>query len=264
MKSFNDKLADEIRIISDARQKEFSLIDADSAYSHHHTNMFNTYRSLTSRIGDAIGYTTYCEKNNISARTDRETAKFALSLTPTAEQIRALKEIRRTPEFKMVLGLNALQQKETLETVLGTEINNAGESIIGEYTPRELEPIRVIKAIDGLAPNQAYKTETELESESSQNYDALAQALQDGKITEDQYDELSDSLDYIYSYYDSQSRGEQVLFTKISDEQYKSFEAEATESNIELGKVVAPKIEEMQEVIVGLQQEATAIEGPCQ
>ncbi len=71
-----------------------------------------------------------------------------------------------------------------------------------------------------------------MEQELDAYSDKLSELLSSKSISEEQYDNLNQNLDYIYGYYISRSRGEQLPFRKMTNAQYEKIEQDAQENGI--------------------------------
>lgn len=100
------------------------------------------------------------------------------------------------------MGENALQQKTESENVLKNKITSEGMTLADENGARV-----------------AIKTEHQLEQELNTYSDKLSELLNSKFISEEQYDKFIQILDYIYGYYISISRGEQIPFRKLTNAQ---------------------------------------------
>ena len=69
--------------------------------------------------------------------------------------------------------------------------------------------------------------------------------LNSGAITEDQYDAYSQNLDYIYSYYISRSKGEQIPFRKMTNAQYEKVEERAMENGIDFSEQLSNETQDL-------------------
>ena len=117
------------------------------------------------------------------------------------------------------MGETALQQKAKLENVLGTKITYEGMTFADEYGPKV-----------------ATKTEQQLDQELNAYSDKLSELLTSGAITEEQYNDYSQNLDYIYDYFLSRSLGNQIPFRKMTNAQYENIEARALENGIDFNE----------------------------
>lgn len=113
------------------------------------------------------------------------------------------------------MGETALQKKSELESVLGSKITSDGMTFADENGARV-----------------ATKTEEQLDQELDSYSDKLSELLSSGVVTEEQYNSYNQSLDYIYNYYISCSKGEQVPFRKMTNAQYEQIEQRAMENGI--------------------------------
>ncbi len=80
----------------------------------------------------------------------------------------------------------------------------------------------------------AVKTEKELIQELNTYSDKLLELLSSGLITEKQYDSYDQILEYIYIYYISYSKGEQIPYRKMTNDEYERIEQEALENGVNL------------------------------
>lgn len=205
MDKYNKKVMYEYLLINKSFWNELEKT-GDNEYGRYYQNNTDWYNSFGSRFNNILGYTGQTEEDFIS---------FISSIDITPEQRKAISELRKEPMYKKLVGETALQQKSELEEVLGSKINNEG------YT-----------FADEVAPRIAYKTEDQLEKELDDYSDKLSQLLSDGSITEEQYNKYDQNLDYIYTYYFSQSKGEQVPFRRLTNAQYEQIEQRAMENGV--------------------------------
>lgn len=205
MEKANKKIIYEYLLVNGAFQNELSQI-GDEEYSRYHQQNADWYRSFGDRFNSILGFT---------GQTQEEFMNFISSVQLTSEQKRALAELRREPMFKKIMGETALQQKSELENVLRNKITSDGMTFADD--------------------NGAYvatKTEEQLDKELDFYSDKLSELLSNGAITEEQYDSYDQNLDYIYSYYTSRARGEQIPFRKMTNAQYGQIEQRAEENGI--------------------------------
>ena len=100
---------------------------------------------------------------------------------------------------------------------------------------------------DGLSKiyNQPIHPEEQLDQEINDHSDKLSQLLSSGAITEEQYDSYDRNLDYIYSYYISRSKGEQIPFRKMTDAQYEQVEQRAMENGVSFSEQLRNETEDL-------------------
>lgn len=100
---------------------------------------------------------------------------------------------------------------------------------------------------DGLSKiyNQPIHPEEQLDQEINDHSDKLSQLLSSGAITEEQYDNYERNLDYIYSYYISCSKGEQIPFRKMTNAQYEQVEQRAMENGISFSEQLRNETEDL-------------------
>ena len=209
MEKANKRIIYEAVLVHNAFNSELAGLD-DAEYSRYHQQNADWYRSFSSKFNQIVGFT---------GQTVDEFTSYVSSIDLTPEQKRALVELRREPMFKRLMGETALQQKAELETVLGNKITDEGMTFADERGPRV-----------------ASKTEQQLEQELDAYSDKLSELLSTGTITDEQYDSYNQNLDYIYSYYMSRSKGEQVPFRKMTNAQYEQVEERALENGIDFSE----------------------------
>ncbi len=218
MEKSNKKIAYEYLLVNSAFQNELSQI-SDNEYSRHHQQNADWYRSFGDRFNSILGFT---------GQTQDEFMNFVSSIQLLPEQKRALMELRREPMFKKLMGETALQQKSKLEMALGSKITSEGMTFADENGARV-----------------ATKTEQQLDQELNAYRDKLSELLSSGSITEEQYDNYERNLDYIYSYYISCSKGEQIPFRKMTNAQYEQVEQRAMENGISFNEQLRNETEEL-------------------
>lgn len=86
---------------------------------------------------------------------------------------------------------------------------------------------------DENGPRVAIKSEQQLDQELNDYSDKISELLSFGVITEEQYDSYTQNLDYIYRYYMSCSRGEQISFRKMTNAQYEKIQERALENGVD-------------------------------
>lgn len=209
MEKANKKIIYEAVLAHNAFNNEIAQI-GDNEYGRYHQQNADWYRSFSSKFNQIVGFT---------GQTVDEFTSYVASIDLTPEQKRALVELRKEPMFKRLTGETALQQKSELETVLGSKISDEGMTFADERGPRV-----------------ANKTEQQLEQELDAYSDKLSELLSTGTITDEQYDSYNQNLDYIYSYYMSRSKGEQVPFRKLTNAQYEQIEERALENGVDFSE----------------------------
>lgn len=231
MEKANKRIIYEAVLVHNAFNSELAGL-GDAEYSRYHQQNADWYRSFSSKFNQIVGFT---------GQTVDEFTSYVSSIDLTPEQKRALVELRREPMFKRLMGETALQQKAELETVLGNKITDEGMTFADERGPRV-----------------ASKTEQQLEQELDAYSDKLSELLSTGTITDEQYDSYNQNLDYIYSYYMSRSKGEQVPFRKMTNAQYEQVEERALENGVEFSEQMRNETEDLMyehEEIQGLQSQ---------
>lgn len=205
MEKANKRIIYESVLVHNAFNNELAGF-SDNEYSRYHQQNADWYRSFSSRFNQILGFT---------GQTIDEFVNYTSNINLTPEQKRALVELRKEPMFKKLMGETALQQKAKLENVLGTKITFEGMTFADEYGPKV-----------------ATKTEQQLDQELNAYSNKLSELLTSGAITEEQYNEYSQNLDYIYDYFLSRSLGDQIPFRKMTNAQYENLEARALENGI--------------------------------
>ena len=205
MEKANKRIIYEAVLVHNAFNNELAGF-SDNEYSRYHQQNADWYRSFSSRFNQILGFT---------GQTVDEFVNYTSNINLTPEQKRALVELRKEPMFKKLMGETALQQKAKLENVLGTKITFEGMTFADEYGPKV-----------------ATKTEQQLDQELNAYSNKLSELLTSGAITEEQYNEYSQNLDYIYDYFLSRSLGDQIPFRKMTNAQYENLEARALENGI--------------------------------
>ena len=205
MEKANKRIIYEAVLVHNAFNNELAGF-SDNEYSRYHQRNADWYRSFSSRFNQILGFT---------GQTVDEFVNYTSNINLTPEQKRALVELRKEPMFKKLMGETALQQKAKLENVLGTKITSEGMTFADEYGPKV-----------------ATKTEQQLDQELNAYSNKLSELLTSGAITEEQYNEYSQNLDYIYDYFLSRSLGDQIPFRKMTNAQYENLEARALENGI--------------------------------
>ena len=206
MEKANKKIIYEYLLINESFHKELDQMESDNNYSRYHEQNADWYRSF----GDGL-YNILNLKGQVSEEFISQVALMQL----TNEQKRSILDIRREPMFKRLTGEAALLRKGELENILGVKITSDGGTFSDENVARTS-----VKGVE------------QLEKELSSHSDKLDNLLNSGVITREQYDNFNQSLDYIYSYYTSKSKGEQIPFRKLTDNEYEKIEYQAEENGI--------------------------------
>jgi len=206
MEQANKKVIYEAVLVHTAFNNELALI-GNNEYSRYHFQNSEWYSSFSSRFNQILGF---------NGQTIDDFTNYVATVNLTSEQKRALFELRKEPMFKRLMGEVALQQKSELENVLGDKITSAGMTFADENGAKV-----------------ATKTEQQLEQELDTYSDKLSELLSSGTITDEQYEKYNQNLDYIYEYFISQSKGEQIPFRKMTNAQYEKIEQRALENGVD-------------------------------
>ena len=75
-----------------------------------------------------------------------------------------------------------------------------------------------------------------------------------GRITKEQYQNYDMALGYIYGYFVSQSKGEQIPLRKISDKEYEKIELLSVENHISPSEQLTEETQEMLEEFQEVQE----------
>lgn len=198
-----DKIYDDLTSLH-AEYLETLAKSTNFEYLRYNHNMCEWYTELSVELFNALG---------IKGGTPEElkgqlSAIGAKSLT--AEQKQKVAEVRRHPIYKKVMGERALAMKPQLEQILETKIT----------------AVKAGGAFEDVVQEQ-YKDVKTLVAELIKNTDKLDRLLDGGKITETQAEQYSITLNHIYDYYISLSKGEQVIYKKRSDKEYAAIEEQA-------------------------------------
>ena len=228
MEQLNRKIAYEALILSKAFYNENTLINDDIDYSRYHSQNADWYRQLGNKYFEILG---------INAKTDEEVINQISNMQITQEQRIKLQNLRKEPMFKKLFAEVSLISQSEIENVLGAKLSSEGESFVSE------NGVQV-----------AYKPVATLEFELNSFNEKLDSLLSNNQISREQYDKCTLRLDYIYNYYISQAKGEQVPFRKMSDSQYLNSEKMAEENGITFDEQMRKLTEELMRQLSDLQQ----------
>lgn len=204
----NKQFIEEYLLLNQAFRLALHNTEILDGYNWYNNNMKDWYMSLKSKYANVLGIQ--------NLQTDQEIISTLSNMELTPEQKRSLKDIQREPVFKQLMGDVAISKKDTLEKILGQEITYQGMTYADERGPR-----------------QSVKSVEVLESERQAIYDKLSSELSYGTITQEQYKDYLDQVDYIYNYYESLSMGQQIPFRKISDIEIAKIQNKANEEGID-------------------------------
>ena len=149
-----------------------------------------------------------------SIKTHEDYMSFIKKIDPnsiTKEQKESIKIGRSLYSFKYLMGQISLENREELESLIGKTITYKGIIVEDE---------------DG-RQRQAVKTTEQLRKERQEYDDILSSLYSTKAINTEQYRKYSRALFYIYNYFESISRGEQVRFRKWTNADYAVMEQKA-------------------------------------
>ena len=220
MKKENKRLIYEALLVHEAYNKELEGYSDAMFYQQHNQNA-DFYRNFSKKINEIVGF---------NGQTIDEFISYVSAMELKPEQKKALHEIRKEPMFKKLMWEASLQKKTDLEKVLGIKITLNGKTFADE------------KGVYAMP-----KTIEELDKEWDLYGDKLEELLRLGTINEEQYDNSLQCLDYIYGYYISCSKGEQIPFRKLNTEQYKRVEERAMDNGISFDEEFRNETNEIRE-----------------
>ena len=200
----------------------------DPLYSRAHMLYADWYRDITDQLNSVIGF---------NGGSDIELKSYLSSMQLTNEQKKKIWEIRKTPIFKKIMGESALKLKPELETLLGKRITSDGITVLFENEAKV-----------------SVKDEDTLWEEHDLNSNKLEELLASGRITKEQYQNYDMALGYIYGYFVSQSKGEQIPLRKISDKEYEKIELLSVENHISPSEQLTEETQEMLEEFQEVQE----------
>lgn len=180
--------------------------DSDSNYSRYHYQNSAWFYDFFHKLSEIIKF---------EGKTIDEFINYVSTIVITPDQRKALHELRSEPMFIRLMGELALQQKQVLESLLG-EITLQGRTFATEQYP-----VTAMKSVNELSHEQTDYT------------DQLDELFESGKITKEQCENYNQILDYIYSYFMSCSKGDQIPFRPMSNAEYESIEKKAEENGLD-------------------------------
>lgn len=226
MNTKNKEIINEYLLLNNAFRESLQKMGNNDGYAWYNENNKDWYFSLSKKYATILGI------QNI--QTEQEAISICSNMELTLEQKIALKKVKREPMFKKLMGETALLQKSELETLLGHELTANGMTYADENGPRV-----------------SIKSLLELDKEEETYNDILDKLFIAGKITEEQHRSYGQQLFYIYNYFMSISKGEQIPFRKLSDAEIKIIQNQAEEEGLDfhtlLTQINAEKMEDFQE-----------------
>lgn len=222
MEDFNKRLVYEHLVLNCSIADERAKM-RDVMYSTYHMEMSSLYGSLYRELHRIVGF---------SGHPGDDFTSYVSKITLSREQKKEIFMLRSNPAFKTAMGKFALQSKGEIERLLGVKISPEGFTF-------GLDSLEYKGAV------VAVKSEKQLELELNSYIDKLEQLFDSGAITKQQYDFYTQCLEYIYSYYISLSKGEQVSFREISNDEYRMVENLASESGTDYYKLLSDRTENL-------------------
>ncbi len=204
MKTLNSLLIQESNILYNSYMQEVKLRDKDNE-KFHHEYLLTQYENLEKCLYANSGYEGLTREGFFA---------YMLNAKLNGEQVENIILLRNHPLFKKALGEYASKKKKDVEQLLAIAINNEGKAYCGEYG--------VTKAV---------KIEVEIQEEATIINQKLKDLLDTGNITEDDYQEMTQILYYLFNYYISQANGEQLPYDLITDKEYKHLLLNAKRNN---------------------------------
>ena len=201
MERINQYIIQERQMIKEALQREEKAMKEDREYSIYHEDMANYYERIVQTIDSIVAFKGSSDENFIIA-----VANQVISEQQTVNFL----QLRNLPLYKRALGETALLKKEKLETILNFKITNEGILVYkdGKYL-------------------RAVKIPQELEEEGNWLSDKVSSLYQEGTLSQNRAEKVYSLVFYIYQYYDSISKGEQISFSKVSNTLYYQIERNA-------------------------------------
>lgn len=246
--NYNEQMIHEFLVLcEEERENEEALMkeEADklkiTTFKKHHRDMADISRMYINEMYRIFGFS-----ENYLIKTADDVVNEFRKITITPEQKKAMNKIRKEPRYRMIMGLSALKDCKTLDKVLG----------------KELDPFLDFLREEG-GIERTYKDEELLEKERQDCYDIITSLKDMGEITEEEANKYLAQLHYIYNYYVSCARGEQIPNRRYSDQEYKMMERKigyrGEIDDERLKAYIARKHEEELEYMLDLQQKAKAL-----
>ena len=206
MEKANKRIIYEALLLHSAMLAERDAFTRNSNYAQYHSQRESNYSFLESKLNQILGF---------NGQTMDDFTNFVSTVELSPEQRKELAQLRKDPSIIKIIGEAALSKKTELEGILGVKITNQGMAFA-----------------DQRGVSYAQKSEEQLEQELNTYSTKLSQLLASKTITEEQYDSYMQSLNDIYSYYVSSSRGELLVVRDLSAHQYQQISDRADENGV--------------------------------
>ena len=202
--TFNELLIEENKILCEAFMQEDAL-SVGGNETYYHTILAKQYSVLIKRLYAAI---------NFEGNSKEEFKKYISTIQLNGDQLDAVLKLKKDPLFIKAMGENAIKDKSEIEELLFYQINNEGIPYFSDYG--------VTKTV---------KTEAEINEEANIIYQQLSDLVENGTISQGKFERLKQSLYYIFNYYISVAKGEQLPYELITDEEYRVLALQARRRN---------------------------------
>lgn len=233
MNAINKQMAYEYMALIYASREERKKASEEIEYSSYHYKMDDWYFNCATEYREALGISAYFNGNPV---TDEDIINKINDLNLSKTQEIALKKIKRNPAFIRLMGEAALAQKNQLQQLLGSSFSvYSGVTIASDNIN---EP-----------PRQVPKSTLQIAKEFDSYYEKLDSLLENGAISEEQYNNFETQLDYINNYFTSISRGEQIRFRKVSNKEMEKLQEIADEKGISYDEMAYMNMIEQQETM---------------
>lgn len=185
-------------MIREAQEQEERAIKEEANDSIYHEEMASQYERMVQVIDSILNFKGSSDESFIMAIANQNISE---------QQTINLLQLRNMPLYKKALGEVSLLEKEALENILDFKITNEGIPVYRKG--------KCLKAV---------KIPQELAEEGDLLNTKLNSLYQEGTISQNRAEKIHTLLFYIYQYYDSISKGEQIPFSKLSNTQYHQIE----------------------------------------
>lgn len=177
---------------------------ATTTYKKFYQDMADISRTYINEMNRIFNFS-----GNYSIQTSDDVVAEFRKIIITPEQKKAMNEIRKEPRYRRFMGLNALKNKDALENILN----------------KKLDPYMDFIMEDG-GLERTVKDEDKLEKERQDCFDIITSLKDMGSLQETQSSQFLEQIDYIFNYFESMSRGEQIPYKKMSDQEYQKIKDE--------------------------------------